>query len=81
MKRLRTALQDLATKVASSKPLSRATSMPWAAIKKEFKQEALEESLNQCKLLKQDLDAIDTDTKIVMDAKQKRERELAKVDG
>jgi hypothetical protein len=55
--------------------------MPWAAIKKEFKQEALEESLNQCKLLKQDLDAIDTDTKIVMDAKQKRERELAKVDG
>ncbi len=78
MKRLRKLLADLARKVSSSRALSRATSMTWAAIKKEFKQDGFEESLNQCKQLEATLDAIETDTHIVLRAKQTREKELAK---
>ena len=68
----------MAKKVAASKALTRATSQPWAAIKKKFKQEGLEESLVKCKLLQDDLDAIEMDTKPILDAKLKREKELAK---
>ncbi len=81
VKRLRSLLAALATKVSASRPLSRAASSTWSQIKKEYKQQGLEDSLNQMRNLSDDLDAIEVEAQIVLTAKQAREKDIAKKDG